>query len=299
MAKETISRSALGAAFLRGMEYQQRSAKRLFEDPLARHLLTPSYRALFGVTSIPGMKSLFQSRSEQPLPGVAGGLLGRTCYIDEVLTSALEEGMDQVVILGAGLDSRAYRIPGIERARVFEIDQPAVVAYKRERLVQILGELPPHVTLIPLDFDLQRLDSALYDAGFRPETPAFFIWEGVSQYLIASAVDATLRFVASCAAGSRIVFTYVHRGVLDPTSPLYNPEMLDRLRKMGEPWRFGLHPNQVGKYLEERGLRLLDQADAATYRERYLQPRGRDMMIMDIEFTVLAEATGRPASMRI
>jgi O-methyltransferase involved in polyketide biosynthesis len=110
---------------------------------------------------------------------------------------------------------------------------------------------------------------------------------------MASAVDATLRLVASCAAGSRIVFTYVHRGVLDPTSPLYNPEMLDKLKKMGEPWRFGLHPSQVAKYLHERGLRLVDQADAAVYRQRYFEPHDRDMLVMDIEFTVLAEATGR------
>lgn len=294
MADEPVSRSALGAAFLRALENQRRGDKRLFADPLARDLLTPGYRALFGVAALPGMKSLFLARSEQPLPGMAGGLLGRTCYIDQALTAALEDGIGQVVILGAGLDSRAYRIPGIERARVYEIDQPAVIRHKRERLDQILGAVPEQVTLIPLNFDLQRMDSALYDAGFRPELPAFFIWEGVSQYLIASAVDATLRFVASCAADSRIVFTYMHRGVLDPTSPLYNPEMLERLRKLGEPWRFGLHPNQVAKYLAERGLRLLDQADAATYRERYLQPRDRDMMIMDIEFTVLAESKGMP-----
>ncbi len=299
MANDTVSRSALGAAFLRAMENQRRGEKRLFADPLARNLLTPSYRALFGVSAIPGMQSLFMSQSEKPLPGVVGGLLGRTCYIDESLEDALAGGITQVVILGAGLDSRAYRIPGMEQARVFEVDQPAVVDYKRERLSQILGAVPANVTLIALNFDLQRLDSALYDAGFQPETPAFFIWEGVSQYLIASAVDATLRFVASCAAGSRIVFTYVHRGVLDPTSPLYNPEMLDRLKKLGEPWRFGLHPSQVGKYLDERGLRLVDQADAATYRQRYLQPRGRDMMIMDIEFTVLAESTGLPPMMRV
>jgi methyltransferase (TIGR00027 family) len=299
MADDIVSRSALGAAFLRAMENQRRGDSRLFADPLARNLLTPGYRALFGVTAIPGMKSLLLSRADQPLPGVAGGLLGRTCYIDDALTTALADGLGQIVILGAGLDSRAYRIPGIDQAHVYEIDQPAVIDYKRERLAQILGAVPAHVTLIPLNFDLQRMDSALYSAGFQPELPAFFIWEGVSQYLIASAVDATLRFVASCATGSRIVFTYVHRGVLDPTSPLYNPDMLERLRKLGEPWRFGLHPNQVGKYLDERGLRLVDQADAATYRRQYLQPHGRDMVIMDIEFTVLAEATGQPRVVRV
>jgi methyltransferase (TIGR00027 family) len=292
MTNDSVSRSALGAAFLRAMENQNRKKKRLFSDPLARRLLTPSYRALFGVTSIPGVKSLL-SQSEGPLPGVAGGLLGRTCYIDETLEAALADGIGQVVILGAGLDSRAYRIPGMEHASVYEVDQPAVIAYKRERLTEILGAIPSNVTLVPLDFDLERLDGALFDVGFQPEKLAFFIWEGVSQYLMASAVDATLRLVASCAAGSRIVFTYVHRGVLDPTSPLYNPEMLDKLKKMGEPWRFGLHPSQVAKYLHERGLRLVDQADAAVYRQRYFEPHDRDMLVMDIEFTVLAEATGR------
>lgn len=291
MANATVSRTAQGAAFFRAIENQQPPAQRLFEDPLARPLLTRSYRAFVGVTAVPGMKSLFLSRSDKPLPGVVGGLLGRTCYIDDVLSAALADGIAQVVILGAGLDSRAYRIPGIEQARIFEVDQPATIAYKQERLVQILGGLPPHATLIPLDFDRQRLDGALFDAGFRPEARAFFIWEGVSQYLVAAAVDATVRFVASCAPGSRIVFTYVHRGVLDPTSPLYNPEMLDRLEKVGEPWRFGLHPNQVKQYLAERGLALVEQANAATFRQRYFEPRGRDMSVMEIEFTVLAQAT--------
>lgn len=292
MAKQTVSRSALGAAFLRAIENRRPPAQRLFADPLARNLLTGSYRALFGLTRIPGMQSFFLSRGDRP-SGVVGGLLGRTCYIDDALSSALADGIAQVVILGAGLDSRAHRIPNIEQAHVFEVDQPATIAYKRERLAQILGELPPNVTHIPLDFDHQRLDAALFDAGFRPEERAFFIWEGVSQYLIAAAVDATLRLVASCAAGSRIVFTYVHRGVLDPTSPLYNPETLDRLGKMGEPWRFGLHPNQLASYLRERGLVLVEHADAATFRRRYLEPRGRDMLIMGIEFTVLAQSMGQ------
>ena len=290
MANATVSRTALGAAYLRAAENQRSAKDRLFEDPLARGLLTPAYRTFFALTAIPGMGSLFLSRSEKALPGTVGGILGRTCYIDDVLSTALADGIDQIVILGAGLDSRSCRIPGIEQARVFEVDQPATIAYKRERLVQMLGEVPSHVTLIPLDFDRQRLDAALFDAGFRPETRAFFIWEGVSQYLIAAAVDATLRFVHSCAPGSRIVFTYIHRGTLDPTSPLYNPEMLDRLGKLGEPWRFGLHPNQVRKYLAERGLALLDHVDAGEFRQRYLQPRGRDMSVMEIEFAVLAQA---------
>ena len=153
MANSSVSRNALGAAYLRAVENRRRQKSRLFSDPLAQALLTPSYRGLFTISTIPGLDSLFLKRSQKTTPGIIGAILGRTRYIDEAMAAALSDGVEQIVILGAGLDSRAYRIDGVQKARVFEVDQQATIAYKQERLALILGELPEYVSFVPVDFD--------------------------------------------------------------------------------------------------------------------------------------------------
>jgi methyltransferase (TIGR00027 family) len=124
-----------------------------------------------------------------------------------------------VIILGAGFDARAHRIPGIERTRVFELDLPQPQQLKRARLEQALGASPPHVTYVPIDFDRQPLQEALAAAGYQARARTLTIWEGVTQYITAEAVDATFRAIARTAGpGSEVVFTYIHQGIIDGTA---------------------------------------------------------------------------------
>jgi methyltransferase (TIGR00027 family) len=162
-------------------------------------------------------------------------------------------------------------VAGIERARVFEVDHPDTQAVKRSRLARMLGQLPPHVVFVPIDLMQRELNEALASAGFRRDALTFFIWEGVTPYLSEGAVDATLRFVsASAAPGSRIVFTYLQRRMLEGRGLLEGAGGLVRyVRRRGEPFTFGFDPQELAGYLAARDLVLEEDVGGAQYRSRY------------------------------
>jgi len=114
---------------------------------------------------------------DRQFPGIIGNLVYRTRFIDDVLESALADGVEQVVILGAGFDTRAYRITGMDSIDVFEVDHPEAQVTKRERLESVFGKIPSH-TLVPIDFDAQSLAAALNRADFDFGKKMLFIWEG-------------------------------------------------------------------------------------------------------------------------
>jgi methyltransferase (TIGR00027 family) len=135
--------------------------------------------------------------------------------------------------------------------------------------------LPPHVVFIELDFDREDLGSRMIQSTFQTEQPTFFVWEGVTNYLTGTAVDSTLRWIGSSAAGNELVFTYVHRDIIENYKCLATTERLRRtLARVGEPWRFGLHPAEVRDFLAARGLELVKDVNAREYRARYLGETG-------------------------
>jgi methyltransferase (TIGR00027 family) len=209
------------------------------------------------------------------------------------LRGSLEKGIDQLVILGAGFDTRAYRIPGMDQVRVFEVDLPGSRRLKQARLESVLGAVPENVTLIGMDFDQQNLDDVLSAADFQKGQRTLFIWEGVTQYITAEAVDDTLEFVSGVSgAGSAIVFTYVRRGIIDGTArPEWLGSFLSFARAVGSPYLFGLDQDEVEEYLADRGLKLVDDVGAAEYQDRYLRPLGRELNVFDGERVALAEVT--------
>jgi methyltransferase (TIGR00027 family) len=227
--------------------------------------------------------------------GPRGTVAVRTRYIDDALGDALRAGVDQVVILGAGFDCRAYRIPGINRARVFEVDHPATQPRKREIVTRRLGALPPHVTLVAVDLTTQALDAVMPGAGYRGEARTFFICEGLTHYLSPAVVDAVFRYVARAAAGSQMVFTYIHRAMLDGSVRFEGAaNTLATVRRAGEPYTFGWDPLELPRYLAERDLRLLEDVGAEAYRARYLLPRGREQEpLAEYQRAARVEVVGR------
>jgi methyltransferase (TIGR00027 family) len=185
----------------------------------------------------------------------------RTRWLDDAIARALADGLDQLVILGAGFDARPYRLPGLDAVRVFEVDHPATQAMKRS----VVGEPPPHVTYVPLDLLHDRLDAALLRARFATGRRTLFLWEGVTNYLDEASIDATLRYVAR--AGTALLFTYVDRALIDGGARFEGGrESLDYVRKLGEPFTFGFDPDDLGAELARRGLELVEDlalSDAA------------------------------------
>jgi methyltransferase (TIGR00027 family) len=227
-------------------------------------------------------------------PGLIGSVYCRTRYIDDALYTALESGFSQVVLLGAGFDSRAYRIRGIERAHVFELDHPTMQCVKQQRVAKLLGALPAYTPFASIDFERQNLGEILTAVGWHPDRKTFFIWEGVTQYLQAEAVDRTFRWISCAAAtGSVIVFTYVDQGSIDRTACSDAAQkILVAMHQAGTPWISGLDSSRLSHYLIERGLELVEQVGAPDYRARYLKPHGRRMSIFEGERVVLARVVG-------
>ena len=270
-------------ALFRALESTRAPDQRLFDDQLAQVFLRRRLRAVAQAARVRPVNAALAKFIDRRWPGARASGVARTRLIDDWLRAALAEGVDDVVILGTGFDCRAYRIPGIERTRVVEVDQPATQRAKRDRVERALGGMPPHVTFAEIDFNRQRLDDVLPEGRGR----TYFIWEGVTNYLTAEAVDATLRSIQRLGGpGSRLAFTYVDSAVLEDD---------DRSRalvaKVGEPWTFGLDPNRLRAYLAERGLDLVEDVGSTEYRRRYMKPHGAHLR--GYEFYRAAEAAIR------
>ncbi|HML07655.1 MAG TPA: class I SAM-dependent methyltransferase [Xanthobacteraceae bacterium] len=284
------SRTAEYMALFRALESARRRDARLFSDPWAKRFLRPSLRIAAAAACLPPVNSAISAFIDQRWPGARPSGIARTRYIDEALTDALQDGLDQVVILGAGFDSRAYRIPGIVRARVFEVDRPATSRIKQAVLRRTLGTLPSHVTYIAVDFNRNSLAQALGAVAIDLDRPIFFLWEGVTNYLTEHAVDATLRYAATAVGRSRILFTYVDRDVLRPRGTFRGTAAVrDLLREVGEPWTFGFAPAELPHYLDARQLRLISDVDSLTYRARYMGRQGRHLIGYEFYRIAVAE----------
>jgi methyltransferase (TIGR00027 family) len=286
MARETVSRTALGAAICRLIEQYQPEETRLFSDPLAGELVGAPIRWLM---RLPAVRNLTVKQTDAVATGIYGAQICRTRFIDDAVRAALSRGIRQLVILGAGLDTRPYRLPGIQRVKVFEIDLPSVQDAKKKRIRNYIGRLPDHVAFIPIDFDTQSLESVLDGTAFDPSRPAIFVWEGVTQYIMEDAVTQILRFIGKCAPGSIVAFTYVLKSVIERRSAIEGADhMMDVVAKQ-TPWVFGLEPSRVADFLKPFHLPLTAHVGAAEYEERYLKPVNRKLAVFEGER--VAEAT--------
>jgi len=176
----------------------------------------------------------------------------------------------QLVLLGAGFDMRAFRLRSAIHARTFELDHPETSHSKQAMLRSARREVPEHIRYIGMDFNSQSIAEVLLHAGFDNSRPACLIWEGVTNYLTAEAVDRSLRQIREVAAhGSILLFTYIDRAVLDNPEKFFGArKLIERLRSYGEPWTFGLDPGEIGSYLATRRFELLKDVSASAVWQR-------------------------------
>lgn len=295
MRPHQASRTTEYMALFRAIESVRPPASRLFTDPFAREFLRPSLRIATEMAQVPLVREVIPWIIDHRWPGARTSGVARTRFIDDVLVQALHDGVQQVVILGAGFDCRAYRLPGMDRVRVIEVDHPDTLRAKRERLEQLLGSTPDHVRFVAVDFNRQYLEDVLKAPAFDPICRTFFLWEGVTNYLTAPAVDATFRALRGLAEASLVLFTYVHKDVLDVPGVFEGTDNLNQtLQRAGEHWTFGFDPSELPDYLEHRGFRLVEDIGAAEYRTRYMKANRR--MLRGYEFHRIALAESQPAS---
>jgi methyltransferase (TIGR00027 family) len=298
MREGQASRTAEYNALFRALESSLPEGRRLFEDPLARRFLGwPRARAA-RIGAAPGFRDLVPRYIDRRWPGVRSAVVARTRLIDDAITASLA-GVEQLVILGAGFDSRAYRLPGLRGMLVFEVDHPDTLRIRRTKLERALAAPPAHVRFVAIDFQRDDLGAAMAAAGYRESARSFLLWEGCTNYLTESAVDATLRWCARAAPGSRLLFTYVHRDILTrPSAFVGTQQLFASLEKAGERFTFGIEPGELRAFLAERGLVLESDVGAAEYRQRYYGDAARRMRGHEFYRVALARGRGAPGGSR-
>jgi methyltransferase (TIGR00027 family) len=266
----------MGIALIRALESAKPPDVRICFDPYARRFI-PGWFYWFGwfFTSI--------GYAEMRGPGVQGFLAARDRYIDDHLQAAIEEGLEQLVILGAGYDSRAYRFEALKsRVKTFEVDHPVTQAEKLKRLVKIFGRVPAHVTYVGVDFNQQSLEERLLASGYNPALKTMFIWQGVTFYLTAAAVDATLAFINHHSGpGSKVIFDYMDLSVLEGGNRHGEVSGMRRYRGMiGEGLTFGIPDSTITAFLNARGYQQVRDARHVDLRRLYFTGKRQSRRIV-------------------
>jgi methyltransferase (TIGR00027 family) len=238
------------------------------------------------------MKRLLIRQLDRDYTGMYGFIVARTRYIDEFLKAQIEEGIKQLVILGAGYDSRAYRFNQLqEGVKVFEVDQPYTQRLKLWTVGKALGSFPRKVVYVPIDFASEKLEVNLPKGGYQGKLKTLFIWEGVTMYLTAQAVDRTLAFIAGASGeGSSVVFDYLFESALDGTSGLREAEKLRRnCARMREPLLFGIKDNTIEEFLSSRGFSLLENVTAKSLKDAYFKGKAQQRKIFPLQAIACAK----------
>lgn len=272
---------------LAAIEHNEAPQRRLVDDDLAQPFLPGALRALVRATHFDPLRRAAVRTWERSGPGLWASVNCRKRFIDERLTDPLNEA-DAVVILGAGFDTRAYRIARHSDLPVFEVDLPINIDRKAAVVQRVLGGLPPSVRLVPADFESDDLLSVLRRHGYADTARTFFICEGVTQYLSPEAVAGTFRQLAHAAPGSRLIFTYIRQDFIDGVNLYGSAPIYRRFRQRNQIWRSGFAPEPLHEMMPEYGWRLVEQAGPSYFRDTYIRPTGRDLVASPIEWTAHA-----------
>ena len=269
--------TAEGAAALRAAGATVADPEVRNPDYLAPKFIAPGLKGT-AIVKVPLLRRLAPRIFETILPGGMWFETARTRHMDAVLRAEVEAGAHQVVILGAGLDSRAYRLRDeLATASVFEVDHPVTAAVKRERLEAVFGGRPDHVAYVEIDLDREDLAERLAESGFNPAARTIVLWSGVVPYLEEEGVAASLRWFASgTGPGSAICFDYLWQEVVDGDDSYYGAKQLrQRVEAGGEPFRFGIPRGRTAEFVEQFGLVLEEDLGPEDAQERILHGAGR------------------------
>jgi methyltransferase (TIGR00027 family) len=263
------SRTAMRVA-LRRAAHQLFDSPKVLEDPLAVRIVGREAAAsLSGLTD----------RLSPPARYMRAFMAVRARYAEDELALAVRRGVTQLVILGAGLDTFAYRNP-FPNLRVFEVDHPATQEWKRQRLHTENIAIPESVTYAAVDFNSQTLADGLQAAKFQADKPAFFSWLGVTMYLDNQTVLDTLRFIHTMHAENGVVFDYtVPRHLLNTMGKLVFDAITRRVAAAGEPFRSFFVPAELDAALQQIGYRHVEDMDSPAINARYFADRTDNLKV--------------------
>jgi methyltransferase (TIGR00027 family) len=260
--------SATIVAAVRALGFYDKDARN--PDNMAISFLSRKFKFIIWFLRI--VQKIGKGFLERSAPGFYWYFQVRTKHIDAILKRSIVSGIDQFVILGAGYDSRPYRFKEkLSGIRIFEVDFPGTLSFKKEKLVELYGSLPEHVTYVPIDFNSQSIKDVLLENGYDPDMKTFFIWEGVSYYLPKKSFDAVLEFVANNSSpASSIAFDYAINSFIEGDYSTYGSKKLaDTWKKMGEPGLSGIEDGATDRFLSSRGLTIISDLGSEELEQIY------------------------------
>lgn len=243
--------------------------QRICYDPYAVHFVDPE--VLEFARKNPEKTKAMREHYERLFPGLGNSIKARVRYFDDFVKASIDEGLEQLIILGAGYDTRAYRIEGLNKIKVFEVDHPVTQDIKIDKIKKIFGSLPEHVVYVPVDFESENLDQKLLEKGYDKSRRTLFVMEGLVMYVPPEAVDETLSFIMNNSArGSEVLFDYFLQSVVDETCELETEKnMRDFAAQQGEPFQFGIKEGEVETFLAERGFSKVRNVTSEDYKKAY------------------------------
>lgn len=287
MNDSQVSVTALISAVFRAF-HSTHDAPKIFDDFLAAKLFAPEELAGFE-RNLAEALAVFdpEATADRPDPRTAlarfmrgqstpGVVISRARYAEHLLETELERGTRQYVILGAGLDTLAFRRPELLRTlHVYELDHPATQADKLRRIARAGWSLPERLRFLPVDLSRETAESALRRSDFDPRVPTFFSWLGVTYYLPRDKVFDTLRSLASFSCpGSLVVFDFVDTDTYDPRKASPRLQRVQAVaRRVGEPMQSGFDPATLAAELKSVGLTLQEHLSPERIQERFFADR--------------------------
>lgn len=267
------SRTAEYTCMSRAASYMEKRECYKGTDEIS-YMLVPTF--IKGILRFPRLCQLYHKLFAAK--GIYEYVIARTKYMDSVFMDALEKGFHQIVIFGAGFDSRAQRFNHLNRiTRIFELDAPITQEEKRKAFKEKNILIPENLIFVPINFNKESLAEKLADAGFEEGRKSLFLLEGVTMYLSDDAIEGTFTYIRDVAGeGSWIVFDYIYAGVLRGENSYYGEkDALTMVGKVGEAWSFGLEEGEIEDFLHRYGFSRKDHSNAQDLEEKYFKnPEG-------------------------
>lgn len=270
--EEKPSDTALFTALRRTLAYKEYQDSKFGPDHLAEIFLPAYYRLFLRFEKI---RENTKNKLAAFMPGMNEYIIARTAYFDELFRNALQADIPQIMVLGAGYDSRAYRFTQANRGtKIYELDAPPTQERKIKCLKAARIRVPAEVHFVPINFMRESLGSVLDKAGYQNRERTLFLWEGVSYYLDREAVKETLSYVSRCAhRNSLIALDYAISVSEENVHEIFGVEqfmMSMREHHAGEAMLFSLKPGEIESFLAEIDLRMIEHLDDAAIERKYL-----------------------------
>ncbi len=277
------AKMAEGIAMQRFGESSKPEYERICYDPYAIHFIS-SEIIEFGIKHPEEAKAKVE-QMEKLFPGLSSSIMARVRYFDDFVKNSIADGIEQLVILGAGYDTRAYRIEELkENVKVFEVDHPNTQNFKIQKIREIFGSTPDRVVYVPVDFEQETFGQKLFNNGYNSSKKTLFVMEGLVMYIPPKAVSKILSFVmGNSGKGSSVIFDYYPESVVDGTCKLdIGVNIRNHLIQLGEPLQFGIKENEVNNFLIEFGFSNIKNITSEDYRKAYFHGVNKDRDVCEL-----------------